>query len=817
MRATKLGPPVNMRAILVCVLLYLPVWGAQQTAAQHADFYRQQTEQHARFYRQVTAEQHAYRQDASDRGVSRARRSASDDDIAVLLRAHNDARASATPTAANMKNMFWDERLAFKAQTYSARCRYAANPDRSVGGEGFATAGENLFASAGSTGLEAAVAAWQGEGAGYDFTTNTCAEGADCSRYTQLMWAASYKVGCGWTVCPRLDNFDGTDVFFLVCNYGPEGNTGGDRPYRSGAECSRCAFGNVCTEDGLCIMDCPLTCGTVAVMDCPLTCGTVAVMDCPLTCGTVAVMDCPLTCGTVAVMDCPLTCGTVAVMDCPLTCGTVAVMDCPLTCGTVAVMDCPLTCGTVTVMDCPLTCGTVAVMDCPLTCGTVAVMDCPLTCGTVAVMDAPDNLAVTDVTFSSLSVSWAGSTSMVSNYVLTYGRQGGRNREVSPAPGPRATSATIVDLFPGTDYVISLKAAGTLMESLPVTVTSSTESVIVNVDCDATSMGVQIPLAGLPGINSSRVRLMDPQCRGTLDSDNLIVRTDLTDCGTTSQTTNGSDVIAFTNELIIDASEGQEVMSWPISCNFLVADWVGFEGEGLLFEIPKPRWVRGHGSWVVMSNPGGSWVGHGKHSIQVEDGEHKFNFNMHVFKSEAFDSPFRTSDYPISVFPSEPLYFGLFVDTSLPGYVMFAETCFATPSPDPQATPRYSIIENGCNVDETLTVYDTSPLEFQFSIASTQFQAEAMVYVHCRMIVCMEDDSQSRCAQGCVIQNSPIRNRRRRSRDDKRQALMKQGPILIEKGPVLDSLPYPSTQICPRNGSGYVWDYPEICLTLVLD
>ncbi|XP_078684965.1 uncharacterized protein LOC144918273 isoform X2 [Branchiostoma floridae x Branchiostoma belcheri] len=630
MRAAKLGPPVNMRAILICVLLYLPVWGAQQTAAQHADFYRQQTkEQDARFYRQAAEQDRQTarargvdRQTASAAGVSRARRSASDDDIAVLLRAHNDARASAAPTAANMKNMFWDERLAFKAQSYSARCRYAANPDRSVGGEGFATAGENLFASAGSTGLEAAVAAWQGEGAGYDFTSNTCAEGADCTRYTQLMWAASYKVGCGWTVCPRLENFDGTDVFFLVCNYGPEGNTGGDRPYRSGAECSRCAFGNVCTEDGLCIMD------------------------------------------------------------------------------------------------------------------------------------APENLAVTDVTFSSLSVSWAGSTSMVSNYVLTYGRQGGRNREVSPAPGPRATSATIVDLFPGTDYVISLKAAGTLMESLPVTVTQSTESVIVNVDCDATSMGVQIPLAGLPGINSNRVRLTDPQCRGTVDSDNLIVRTDLTDCGTTSQTTNGSDVIAFTNELIIDASEGQEVMSWPISCNFLVADWVGFEGEGLLFEIPKP-------------------------SIQVEDGEHKFNFNMHVFKSEAFDSPFRTSDYPISVFPSEPLYFGLFVDTSLPGYVMFAETCFATPSPNPQATPRYSIIENGCNVDESLTVYDTSPLEFQFSIASTQFQAEAMVYVHCRMIVCMEDDSQSRCAQGCVIQNSPIRNRRRRSRDDKRQALMKQGPILI--------------------------------------
>eukprot|EP00058_Branchiostoma_floridae_P000080 XP_002585568.1 hypothetical protein BRAFLDRAFT_111805 [Branchiostoma floridae] len=581
---------------------------------------------------------------------------------------------------------FWDERLAFKAQTYSAKCRYRPNPDRSVGGEGFATAGESLYASAVSTDLESVVASWRAEGVQYDFTSNTCADGADCSRYTQLVWATSYKVGCGWTVCPSLDNFAGSDVFFLVCNYGPEGNTGGGRPYVSGTECSPSTFSNVVLRTG-------------SVVSYTFYLSNVVLM-------------------------------TGSVVSYTFYLSNVCTED------------------------------------------------------GLCIMDAPEDLTITDVTFSSLSVSWVGSTSMVSNYVLTYVRQGGREREVIPAPGPRATSATIGDLFAGTDYVITLKAAGILMESLPITLTQATESVIVNVDCDSTSMGVQIPLAGLPGINSSRVRLSDPQCRGAVDGDNLVVRTDLTDCGTTSQATNGSDVIAFTNELIIDASSGQEVMSWPISCNFLVADWVGFEGEGLLFEIPKP-------------------------SLQVEDGEHKFNFNMHVFKSEAFASPFRTSDYPISVFPWEPLYFGLFVDTSLPGYVMFAETCFATPTPDPEATPRYSIIEDGCNVDESLTVYDTTPLEFQFSIASTQFQAESMVYVHCRMIVCMEDDSGSRCAQGCIDQNSPIRNRRRRSRDggeDRRQALMKQGPILIVHEKADDSVVLWSVIACVLGVA-----YPALC------
>ncbi|XP_066287710.1 GLIPR1-like protein 1 [Branchiostoma lanceolatum] len=209
-----------MRAVTICVLLYVWAAGVHPAAAQHGGLYSRD---------QGVWEVDGRARDLGARGEfgeaarrsSRARRSASDDDIAVLLRAHNAARAAATPTAANMKNMFWDDRLAFKAQSYSAKCRYRPNPDASVGGEGFDTAGENLYASPASADLAAVVASWQADGSRYDFASNTCQEGADCSSYTQLMWATSYKVGCGWTVCPSLDNFDGSDVFFLVCNYGP--------------------------------------------------------------------------------------------------------------------------------------------------------------------------------------------------------------------------------------------------------------------------------------------------------------------------------------------------------------------------------------------------------------------------------------------------------------------------------------------------------------------------------------------------------------------------------------------------------------------
>ncbi|XP_019631542.1 PREDICTED: ZP domain-containing protein-like [Branchiostoma belcheri] len=96
------------------------------------------------------------------------------------------------------------------------------------------------------------------------------------------------------------------------------------------------------------------------------------------------------------------------------------------------------------------------------------------------------------------------------------------------------------------------------------------------------------------------------------------------------------------------------------------------------------------------------------------------------------------------------------------------------------------------------------------TVADTLTPGFRLVYVHCRMIVCIEDDSQSRCAQGCVIQNSPIRNRRRRSRDDKRQALMKQGPILIVHEKAEDSILLWSVIACVLGLA-----YPALCAAAV--
>jgi pathogenesis-related protein 1 len=68
------------------------------------------------------------------------------------------------------------------------------------------------------------VTVWSSEGTNYDYATNTC--NGTCGHYTQIVWRATRKLGCAVADCPSL-----TFRTSLVCDYGPGGNTGTERPY----------------------------------------------------------------------------------------------------------------------------------------------------------------------------------------------------------------------------------------------------------------------------------------------------------------------------------------------------------------------------------------------------------------------------------------------------------------------------------------------------------------------------------------------------------------------------------------------------------
>ncbi|XP_067654549.1 cysteine-rich venom protein TEL1-like isoform X2 [Haliotis asinina] len=205
---------------------------------------------------------------------------------------HNGYRNNVTPPASNMLKLSWDDQIAEIAQRWADVCtlNHDGNNERSIPGS--MNLGQNIATDPKS--WKEAVDLWQQEVK--DFTYGGPGnEFGKIGHYTQVVWADTQKIGCGYTIC------DATK--FYVCNYGPAGNIGGfDRPYKndSDLEC-----GNQHRQDRLC--NCNTTClnaATVQRSNCSCTCkpysfyvGDACQLKCedkdPVECNGAGATNCP--------------------------------------------------------------------------------------------------------------------------------------------------------------------------------------------------------------------------------------------------------------------------------------------------------------------------------------------------------------------------------------------------------------------------------------------------------------------------------------------------------------------------------------------
>lgn len=143
----------------------------------------------------------------------------------ALLDAHNATRAAASPTPSPaLSPVTWSTSLASTAQDWAERCVFEHS-----GGN----LGENLAVFSprdvdASTATEV-VELWASEVADYTLSSNSCAAGAQCGHYTQLVWRDTERVGCGVAECDDIRDFGPGTLW--VCNYDPAGNYVGEKPY----------------------------------------------------------------------------------------------------------------------------------------------------------------------------------------------------------------------------------------------------------------------------------------------------------------------------------------------------------------------------------------------------------------------------------------------------------------------------------------------------------------------------------------------------------------------------------------------------------
>ncbi|XP_046403123.1 cysteine-rich secretory protein 2-like [Ischnura elegans] len=195
---------------------------------------------------------------------------------------HNFFRSRVSPPASDMLSMSWHKGAARAAQKWANRCLMLTHDD--VHGrwtDDYGSCGQNIFISTHQVPWFFAIKTWFMER--HNFTYGSSKNDLYVvGHYTQMVWASTHKVGCGFARCPsaplhipgksaRLRRHGGRlqamslpslatrkTYYSYICNYCPIGNFVErlGRPYKKGEPCSGCP--DHCRNNKLCTNSCPV-------------------------------------------------------------------------------------------------------------------------------------------------------------------------------------------------------------------------------------------------------------------------------------------------------------------------------------------------------------------------------------------------------------------------------------------------------------------------------------------------------------------------------------------------------------------------------
>jgi hypothetical protein len=118
----------------------------------------------------------------------------------------------------------WDNQLAASAAASAARCKTKSRSDYST-----SKAGENVYYTSMSGDpirlLTKAIDSWYQESSMYDFDKPGFS--ATTSRFTQVVWKSTTRLGCAVQDCSRYYKRGGQRGTLIVCHYSPSGNEPG--------------------------------------------------------------------------------------------------------------------------------------------------------------------------------------------------------------------------------------------------------------------------------------------------------------------------------------------------------------------------------------------------------------------------------------------------------------------------------------------------------------------------------------------------------------------------------------------------------------
>ncbi|KAG9338039.1 hypothetical protein JZ751_027203 [Albula glossodonta] len=261
-----------------------------------------------------------------------------------------------------------------------------------------------------------------------------------------------------------------------------------------------------------------------------------------------------------------------------------------------------------------------------------------------------------------------------------------------------------------------------------------------NVICSETTMTVEVEKSSIIGLHADHLRLNDPSCTLMSNATHVIGSMSLNSCGT--QLEEDDENLIFKNEITT-------------------------------FEDPTAVITRRHeveiGFSCVYPKTGKVSLEFRAHKVPfifTERGFGKFTYQFEFYHSSQFSQMVDPSTYPVEVPLKEMIYMEIESTSSIPNTVLFVESCRATPIDDPSYHLYYSIIENGCIIDDTVVVYAENGPDYKFGMEAFKFIGNyEEVFISCSVVLCKAGDPSTRCAQGCSNSTAApaVHHHRRRS------------------------------------------------------
>ncbi|XP_074522575.1 ZP domain-containing protein-like [Halichoeres trimaculatus] len=283
------------------------------------------------------------------------------------------------------------------------------------------------------------------------------------------------------------------------------------------------------------------------------------------------------------------------------------------------------------------------------------------------------------------------------------------------------------------------------------------KTVEAKVICSESTMRVEVAKSSFPRLHEDHLRLSDPSnvvcsLQTHSNSSHVIAIIPLNGCGT--QIEEDDEYLKFKNEIttfdnLRDVVTRKHLLEVQFYCQY-----------------PK------HGNVTQ------SFLAHRKSVTVWEKGMGKFTYQFEFYSDLQFRTMMDPNSYPLEYDLGDRIYMQIEATSSVNNTELFVESCRAAPYDNPNYKPVYSIIENGCKVDQTVQNHTTDHgKQFRFSMEAFKFIGlHDQVYISCSVLMCKAGDPNTRCAKGCMNPNSWHRG--------KREAVTQSSPHLVSQGPL---------------------------------